>query len=83
MAANLAVCTSLGISLHCIDGGSWDSLRWRRRFLFLDRLLGIGQLISERGRVNRILVILDGIHSQDVFWSDLREQDRNMCLAAD
>jgi hypothetical protein len=32
--------------------------------------------ISDRGRVERILVILDRIHNQDVFRSDLREQDR-------
>ena len=83
MAALLAVNTFLGVSLHCIDGRSWDSLRWRGGLLPSDRLLGIRQPISDRGRVDRILVILDGIHNQDVFRSDLPEQDRNVCLVAD
>jgi hypothetical protein len=82
MAALLAVGTFLGVSLHCIDGRFWDSLRWRGRLLSSDRLLGIGQPISDRGRVDRTLVILDGTHNQDVFRSDLRGQDCNLCLVA-
>ena len=63
MAAFLAVGTFLGDSLHCIDGRSWDSLRGHGRLLSSDRLLGVGQPISDRGRVDRILVILDRIHN--------------------
>ena len=82
MAALLAVGTFLGVSLHCIDGRSWGSLRGRGRLLSSDRLLGIGQPIPDRGRVDRILVVLDRIHDQDVFRSDLRQQDRNVRLVA-
>ncbi|OQE27208.1 hypothetical protein PENNAL_c0985G10862, partial [Penicillium nalgiovense] len=58
------------------------SLRGRGRLLSSDRLLGVRQPISDRGWVDRILIILDGIHNQDVFRSDLRKQDRNVCLVA-
>lgn len=57
---------------------------WRTMVLFtaVDRLLGNGQPIPDRGGVDRILVVLNGIHNQDVFWSDLRKQDRNVSLVA-
>jgi hypothetical protein len=82
MAALLAVDTFLGVSLHCIDERSWDSLRGRGRLLLSDRLFGVGKPISDRGRLDRILVILDCIHNQDVFRSDLRQQDRDVCPIA-
>ena len=80
MAARLAVGRFLEFSLYCIDRRSWVSLRRRGRLLSSDRLFGVGQPIPDRGRVDRILIILNSIHNQDVFWSDLREQDRNVCL---
>ena len=82
MAALLAVVPFLGVSVHCIDGRSWDSLRWRGRLLPSDRLFGIRQTVSDRGRIHRILVSLNGIHNQDIFRSDLGEQDRDMCSIA-
>ncbi|OQE35267.1 hypothetical protein PENNAL_c0832G05027, partial [Penicillium nalgiovense] len=47
-----------------------------------DHMAALLTPISDRGWVDRILVILDGIHNQDVFRSDLRKQDRNICLVA-
>jgi hypothetical protein len=37
---------------------------------------------ADRGRIHRILVILNGIYNQDIFWSDLRQQDRDVLQAA-
>ena len=79
MAALLAVVTFLGILLHRVDRRSWGSLRRYGRLLSSDRLFGIGQPISDCNWVHRILVILNGIHDQDIFRSDLREQDRDVC----
>ncbi|KAJ5041429.1 hypothetical protein NUH16_003393 [Penicillium rubens] len=41
-----------------------------------------GQTVSDRGRIHRILVILNGIHNQDIFRSNLRQQDRDVCSTA-
>jgi hypothetical protein len=42
----------------------------------------IGDRVSDRGRIHRILVILNGIHNQDIFRSNLRQQDRDVCSIA-
>ena len=63
MATFLVVGIFLRDSLHCIDGRSWDSLWGHRRLLSLDCLLSVRQPISDRGWVDRILVILDRIYN--------------------
>ena len=83
MAALLAIVAFLGSLLHRIDGRARCCLQGRWRLFSPDRLFSIRQTVSDRGRIHWILVILNGIYNQDIFWSDLREQDRDVCSIAD
>jgi hypothetical protein len=51
--------------------------------LSLHRLLGVGETVSNRCWIDRVLVILDGIHDEDVFRSDLGQQNRDVCSVTD
>src|SRR5881227_2052737 len=82
MASLLAMIAFLCVGLNRIDRWSCCPLRWRGRVLSPHRLFGISQTVSDRGRIDRIFVILDGIHDQDVFRSDLCQQHRNVCSIA-
>jgi hypothetical protein len=50
--------------------------------LSLHRLLRIGEMVPNRRRIDGVLVILNGIYDQDVFRSDLYQQNRDVCSVA-
>jgi hypothetical protein len=81
-AALLAIVAFLGSLLHRIDGRARRCLQGCWGLFPPNHLFGIRQTVSDRSRIHWILVILNSIHNQDIFRSDLRQQDRDVCSIA-